>query len=1143
VKFYFLLFTVFICGLVNAQDISENYQTKKVPVRDSIQVDSVSINPIRFEIFDGFRKKIDTSLYQINYKTGVLILSEALKKETDSITINYVKYPKFLTRKYFKLDPKIIVDSNGAIERLYSLQESSKETNVTFFDGLTTSGSISRGISIGNNQNAVVNSELDLQITGKLSDKVSIRASIQDANIPTQEGGYSQNLDEFDQIFIELFSDTWKIRAGDINLQNDNTYFGNFTKKVQGISLEATLTHKDSSKTRLFASGALVRGVFSKSEFLGQEGNQGPYKLIGPNGELFILIVSGSERVYINGLLLQRGENKDYVIDYNAGEIRFNATYPITSNMRIRVEYQFTDRNFTRFIGYGGGEYSNKTFSIGAYVYSESDAKNQPLQQNLSEEQVAILINAGDEQSNMTAPSAIPDSFSENKILYKKELFGSEEIFVFSNNPEDELFNVRFTLVGENNGNYIISDANAISRIFEFIAPISGVLQGNYEPVIQLVAPTKQQLAGVYGSYQPSEKTTFNFELTGSSNDLNLFSSLDDSNNDGFAARISGKQTILKNDNGLLVDGFATFNYIQEDFNTIERIYNVEFNRDWTLENPLGNQSFITGGVSLSHPKTGTSNYQFQKLDYSESFNGSRHLLLSDLHFNKTHVSLNTSYVTSAADTLNATFLRLHGVVKQSFSKGWVGGKISLEDNEQKNKVTDSLTLLTQKFNAYEVFTGIGDSTKVFAEIGYQYRENDSVQNNLLSRVNTSNTYYLKSKLFNTTNTQLSIYANYRNVQFEDEVDSGEALEDEQSLSARVSYTQRLFKNAIVFSTSLESNSGVIPQQEFTYLEVEPGQGIYTWNDYNGNNIQELEEFEVAQFQDEAAYIRVLLPNRIFVKIHQNAFSQNLILNPQQWSVKTGFKKILSHFYNQTSYLIDRKVRREGNSFTINPFKDEGDNQLGLRLNFKNSLFFNRGKQRYTTSYTYLSSINKNLLSTGLQENKLESHQLNFTHKIAKTWLLNFKNSINKSESISENFPSRNFILEGFEVNPKVSYLWNKSIRLDISYSFLNKENTLSGEENLDQQELGLLFSYTKSQKFSATAEFKYISNDFTGNPFSPVAYQLLEGLQPGTNFTWSVLLQKKITKFLDVNFSYFGRKSETSSTIHTGSVQLRAFF
>ena len=72
---------------------------------------------------------------------------------------------------------------------------------------------------------------------------------------------------------------------------------------------------------------------------------------------------------------------------------------------------------------------------------------------------------------------------------------------------------------------------------------------------------------------------------------------------------------------------------------------------------------------------------------------------------------------------------------------------------------------------------------------------------------------------------------------------------------------------------------------------------------------------------------------------------------------------------------------------------------------------------------------------------------------------------------------------------------------------------------------------------------FNYDSNTFSGNPNTPVAYQILEGLQPGKNFTWSLLAQRKLTKFLDLNLSYFGRKTETSKTIHSGSIQLKAYF
>lgn len=1138
-KYCFLVFVLLVPLLAYTQDNTSNYRTERFAVRDTIVLDSVGINPAQFQITTKDGTPLPESRYTVNYEKGQVIFLPNTVSALDSVSISYLRYPDFLTRDYFILDPAIVVENTGSIDKLIALDNSNSERNFTPFEGLNTVGSITRGVTIGTNQNAVVNSELDLQITGKLSEKVSIRASIQDANIPTQEGGYSQSLDEFDQIFIELYGKNWNIRAGDVDLINRNSYFGNFTKKVQGISLGGTFEHESGAKTSAYASGALVRGVFQRSQFVAQEGNQGPYKLVGPNGELFILIVSGSERVYVNGLLLERGENNDYVIDYNAGEIKFNPTYPITANMRITVEYQFTDRNFTRFIGYGGGNYSSDTFDIGAYVYSENDAKNQPLQQNLSEEQVGILQAAGDDMALMTAPSAIPDTFSENKILYRKDMMDGMEIFVFSNNPDDELFSVRFTLVGDNMGNYVLSSNSAISRIFEYVSPIAGVPQGNYEPIIQLTAPTLLQIGGVNGGYHPNEKTDIDFEVAGSRNDLNLFSDLDDGNNNGFAGRLAARQRLVTTADTLALNAFGSLDFINRDFRTIERLYNIEFTRDWNLTDPMGDQRFIISGLELTKPRLGSARYEFQNLDFSDNFSGTRHVVGANLKFGKLAVLGSASFLNSTGATLDSKFSRLNTAAVYNFKKAWAGAKVSHEDNQVRTVTNDSLTPVSQRYNAYEVFTGYGDSTKVFVEIGYRFQVNDSVRTNRLEKVNTANTYYLKSRLINSDNAQLSLFANYREVNDEDG-DEG----DEKSLNSRLLYNQSLFNGGIRWTTAMESNNGVIPQQEFTYVQVEPGQGVYTWIDYNNNGIQELNEFEVAQFQDEAEYIRVLLPNQIFVKIRENKFSQTLTLNPRAWSDSdNGFRKFLSHFYNQTSYVLDRRVRRENGTFNINPFEDGGDDQLGLTLNFRNAIFFNRGEQNFTTSYTYVSSSSSNLLTIGLQENKLESHQGNFSHKFWEFWLFNLKGVLGRTESISENFANRNFDLDSWELNPKLSYLLNRQTRFDVFYSYLFEENLLGDRENLDQQKMGFSFAYNNAEKISVNGEFNYIRNDFGGSAFSPVAYQMLEGLQPGTNFTWSLLFQKKITKYLDANLSYFGRKSETSNIIHTGSVQLRAFF
>ena len=1130
-KKLFLLFVFFAISKLSAQEIKSLYQTKKVVVsKDTITLEKVSISPSFFKLVTSEGKEVDSTFYKVDFKTGKLLFKNGFTAN-DSITIRYFKYPEQLTKTYSIYDQDKVVPNEAG--NLYKVNRSVKK--FVPFDGLITSGSISRGVTIGNNQNATVSSNLDLQITGKISDKVSLRASIQDSNIPLQDGGYSQKLDEFDQIFIELFTDKWNIRAGDLFLENRQSRFLNFNKKVQGLSTRFSYGGEE-NKTEIFAAAALVRGQYAKSSFTGQEGNQGPYKLRGNNGELFVLVISGSERVYVNGILRQRGDNNDYIIDYNAGEITFTSLFPITSEMRIVIEYQYSDRNYTRFVSYGGVNHEAKTWSLGGYLYSENDVKNQPLQQNLSAEQIEILKNAGDDINLMNAPSAYLDTYSDNKILYKKVIINGVEVFEQSNNPNDILYNVTFSLVGNNLGNYIVLNSSAIGKIYQYVQPLNGIPQGNYEPITRLVAPTKIQIATVLGKYNPSEKTLIDFELGVSNNDLNLFSSINDNNNKGVAGKLNFKQRLFTKK--WQVNAFGNYQYVQENFKTIERLFKIEFNRDWNLTTFEGNQSLIVTGLDFTLHEKGKLRYQFEKLDFSKSFSGNRHFINGLFVLKNWNIVQNSSILNSDGNYSETKFLRNESQVKYHFKKNWIGSSLRLEDNKEKLVATNLLSALSQKFTEYGAFVGRGDSTKVFVELGFLHRVNDSLQNGLLKKVNTSQSYYLKSKLVQTKKSDLTLFVNYRNLKYEDNT-----RQDEPSLNSRLLYNDQYFNQLVQVTTAYENTSGSIAQQEFTYLEVEPGQGVYTWNDYNGNGIQELEEFEVAPFPDQAKYIRVFLPNQVFVKTHQNKFSQSLNLNPIRWQSAAGFKKILSYFYNQTSYLVERKTEQNGNNFYFNPFTASDENLLGLNSSFRNSLFYNRGKQKHSVTYTFIQNRLKSLLSVGSQETKNGSHQLQYLHLLKKTWLFSLGTKTIETSLVSENYSARNFTILGYQCNPKISYLFNKNASWDIFYEYQNKENQIGNSEKLVQSRFGTSFSYASESKITMNGEFSFYQNKFQGDALSPVAFQMLEGLQPGKNMTWRLLLQKNLTQFLDINVNYQGRKSVASQTIHTGNVQLRAYF
>ncbi len=1121
----FLFFICLLFGLfANAQILSKEFRTKKITLtKDSIQFDSVNINSQRFKVLDSKNQTIKPINYTIDFQKALLVIDS---KQHQSITIQYYVFPDFVTKTYQLYDDKIIVPNTNNIKQLYSLTTNKKKIQKVLFNGLETKGNITRGVTIGNNQNSVVNASLDLNISGNLSKDITLRANIFDTNIPLQENGYSQNITDFDRVFIELKHKDWRVKAGDLDLTNNESYFLQFSKKVSGLEVQATL----SDNAKILASGAIVRGRFTSFQFVGREGNQGPYKIIGQNNESFLIIVAGSDALYANGILLKRGENNDYTIDYNTAEIRFNTTYPITNDLRFRLDYQYSDRNYTRFVTYEKASYKGENFSINGYFYNENDAKNQPIQQALTNSQKQILANAGNDTSKMVSESAYKDVYSDSRILYKKTTIGSLETFEYSTNKDDELYNVNFTFIGSNKADYILDKTIAIGNIYKY----AGANLGSYNPVVKLIAPSKSQIVVVNSAFNPTKKTSLFGEFAYSNHDSNLFSSIDDSQNKAFASKLRWNQIFI--DGKWQFSSKLAYEFLHENFSTEQYFENVEFKRDWNLINPLGNRQQVNARFTLKKKENNYYTYQFNLLEYADNYNGIRHDFKSKTQLKSTQFSTVISLLNSSSSIEENTFLKGKAKIEHSLANKWIGGFINLETNKRKEKDTQLFTKLSQQFKEYETYFGFGDSTKVYTKLGFNYRVNDSIKNNVFTQTNARKTFYINSKIIQNKNTNLAVYANYK-------TSKNTFKADVKSLNAKVQFSQKLFDNFISLQTIYETSSANIPRQDYVYIKTEAGQGFYTWIDYNNDGIKDFNEFEIAIYKDQAEYLRVALPNLNFIDSQRAKWTQSMVLNLSQWATKKGLKKSLSHYYNQTNFLIDNQQKRNANDFNLNPFNINESDLLGLNFSFRNSLYFNKSLQKYSWIYTYGKSKNKQLYSIGKQENNTILHQIEFLHKLTKFWVFDFKANSSKEHLITENFTNQNYEITGKEISPKFTYKYNKDHHLSFFYRFKNKKNTVLNLERLKQQNLGISYNrvFKKSNLFAT--EINLFSNDFTGNQNSPVAYQMLEGLQPGKNYTWSIIYQQKINSFLNLNFNYLGRKSKNSPTIHNGSIQLKASF
>ena len=115
------------------------------------------------------------------------------------------------------------------------------------------------------------------------------------------------------------------------------------------------------------------------------------------------------------------------------------------------------------------------------------------------------------------------------------------------------------------------------------------------------------------------------------------------------------------------------------------------------------------------------------------------------------------------------------------------------------------------------------------------------------------------------------------------------------------------------------------------------------------------------------------------------------------------------------------------------------------------------------------------------------------------------------------------------------------SFRITIGYRFQDRLN--QGGEHSQLNTATAEFRYTPVNKGMFSAKFSLIQIGYNAVGNSPVAYEMLEALQPGKNYTWNVGMQRNISKSLQISLNYDGRKPEGIKTIHTGSMQARAFF
>ncbi|MBC7904277.1 MAG: hypothetical protein H7Y27_12685 [Gemmatimonadaceae bacterium] len=1127
-----------------------NLRKKMISAKsDTIRLDTLSLIPNTVSI-----PAIAAETYSVDLVNAMLIWKQ--KPGVDSVLVQY----RVFSSRLNAVTQHLVYDSvqNNFLAQPFVFNNNAGSGDPFFdFGTINYNGSFGRGISFGNNQDAVVTSNLNLQLNGFLADSIEIAAAITDNNIPIQPDGTTQQLNEFDRIFLQFKKKNWQLNLGDIDIRQNKSYFLNFYKRLQGASFETTNQLSPGVVNNTLVSGSIAKGKFTRNIFQGEEGNQGPYRLTGANNEFYFVVLANTERVYIDGELLQRGEDQDYVINYNTAEISFTPKRMITKDRRIQVEFEYADRNYLNANLYLSTQTTfGKKFKLSLHAFNNSDAKNSPINQTLDAPQKRFLDTLGNNINKAFYPIATLDTFSAGKILYRRvdttydAGANRDSAFVYSIDVDSVLYSLSFLDVGQGFGDYLPDFNGANGKVYRWIAPVGGVKQGRFAPATFLVTPKKQQVVSLGMDYNISKNTILQTEFGYSNYDVNTFSQRGEENNKGYAAKIILKNT--KNLGGSAKLQLATdagYEYVDPRFRPLERLRNIEFNRDWGLPYIVEptTENIITGGVQLTDQKSNSLRYQVTNYLRGSSFTGWRNALIQQQSIKGWRFNNILSVSTTSSNTEKGKFYRpIINVSKQltKFRDFTLGFGYTVEHNEVRNKVSDSVTAASFSFQTIQVSVKSSDKKPNRWGITYFTRTDKYPFGKELYRSDRSQNINLTGELTKNQKHQFRYNVTYRNLEILNKTITNQRAD--QSLLARGEYQVNEWQGLVTGNVLYEVGAGQEQRRDYAFLEVPAGRGEYTWIDYDNNGVQSLNEFEVAQFQDQAKYIRIFTPTNEFIKANYNTFNYSVMLNPRALinpSNAKGFSKFLTRINLQSSLQIYKKERAEG-LVQLNPFKTPLNDTSLINLNsvFINTFSFNRFNTSWGFDVNNTRNSGKAILTYGLESRQFNEWSLRTRINFNKAIQLDLTGRKGLNELNTAKFDNRNFRIDQFSAEPRVSITSGTAFRISTGYKYSQKKNTDSIEK-YSSHSVNTEMKYNILQSTSILAKFTYSTIQFSplSNANSTVGYNMLDGLQPGKNFLWNLELTKRLSNNIEINIQYEGRKPGDARIIHVGRASLRA--
>jgi hypothetical protein len=519
--------------------------------------------------------------YKINYLKGVINLN-ITDSSVDTLVIYYTPLPPWLNKTYGLL-PQPDQDAAASIRNPSKRLQPVSPAQYPDSSRITVKGAKRFSILSQTEGASQFNQSLNLTISGELSPGLEISGSVADRGYDPAYGTLNSQISELDKLNLRLQSKQFYSEVGHLEIAQASDYGGPVIRQVNGI--RSTVHGESVSASGLFAR---PRGQIKTSRFYGSD-------------------------VWLDGQILERGADKDYIMDYPSGSITFTQRVPIDSRSRMEIDFEPIMSQYQRELYQlaAGLSSSDSLLYLKVGYTRQGDDRERPQAGDLSIDDILLLRGIGDSVTQNNRDGAMPDSLGNYVERYDSL---GHRYFEYVGDSLGN-FRVSFTSVGSGRGEYIYEG----NDIYRFV----GSNKGDHLPIISVPVPSREEFYETELGARPGKNSLINLIIRQSAYDRNLYSNRNDNNN-------VGGQYILTIRTGHNPGGYVDenalslrMNIINRNFKPLIRRNRPDLSRTYLIPaglTPAGDEKEVEATTAILAPGPYNAQVSVAMLDYDGQF-------------------------------------------------------------------------------------------------------------------------------------------------------------------------------------------------------------------------------------------------------------------------------------------------------------------------------------------------------------------------------------------------------------------------------------------------------------------------------------------------------------------------------------------